>query len=764
MTDETNSIRDQLISDKKIRTEITRRLSPDVFESVPPQMVPEYLENGWIVDRRLKVKVKMRRPKSHDVAFEDRVWATMAKLNFTDLNRDRSFRVSYGFSQNESQQIDVFAADDEVVLLFECKSTSTQSKSAFKKDIEAIQGFRGGMIRTIKASYPKHKIKFVLATNNFGLSKETLERIEAAEIIHMDEDTIDYYSSLADHLGKAARYQLLGSLFAGMKIPEIESKVAAIQGKMGGFTYYSFMIEPARLLKLSYILHRNNANILLMPTYQRLIKKSRLQKVSRFVDEGGFFPNSVILSIAAGQGGLRFERSSLQYGDAKLGVLQLPQTYRAAYVIDGQHRLYGYAGSPRADKDLIPVVAFINLPLQEQVKLFMQINENQQAVPKNLRNTLNADLLWDSDDYREQIRALKLHIAQRLGESKTSPLYGRIIVGENQRSAIRCVTIEAISIGLERGNFLGTFSKTEMKISGTLYRGNNDQTFPVVVDFLEQCFSYVKEGLKNQWELGGSDGGFVFINTGVESLIRIFGDIVDHLVAHEGVIPGELEPEDLASICEPYIDPIIQYLDALSPDEAVEFRQQYGSGGRTKYWRKLQIALNDAEPEFSPTGFAEYLKDQEKQFNTESFEMIRDLETFLNTDVYRRLYGKFGDKWFKMGVPIEVQKATNILAVDKNQERETDDEVGPWSCLLLSDYQRILGYKSELWQELYVKQYTRPGDEEKSGSWKERLTWLWRLNKIRNDVDHSYAITEDDYDFLKLITSWLVKGEIDNFL
>ena len=105
-------------------------------------------------------------------------------------------------------------------------------------------------------------------------------------------------------------------------------------------------------------------------------------------------------------------------------MLHLPQTYRAAYVIDGQHRLYGYADSDRAEKDLIPVVAFYGLPDFEQVRLFMQINENQQAVPKNLRNTLNADLLWDSEDLRESARALKLRIAQHLGESKSSPLFG----------------------------------------------------------------------------------------------------------------------------------------------------------------------------------------------------------------------------------------------------------------------------------------------------------------------------------------------------
>ena len=37
----------------------------------------------------------------------------------------------------------------------------------------------------------------------------------------------------------------------------------------------------------------------------------------------------------------------------------------------------------------------------------MQINENQQAVPKNLRNTLDADLLYDSADRREQIKVFQ---------------------------------------------------------------------------------------------------------------------------------------------------------------------------------------------------------------------------------------------------------------------------------------------------------------------------------------------------------------------
>ncbi len=108
--------------------------------------------------------------------------------------------------------------------------------------------------------------------------------------------------------------------------------------------------------------------------------------------------------------------------------------------------------------------------------MFMQINENQQAVPKNLRNTLYSDLLWSSDDYSERARALRLRIAQHLGEQKISPLYDRVIIGENQRTHLRCITIEAISNGLMRGNFIGTFTKTGAKTQGTFYAGDNEPT------------------------------------------------------------------------------------------------------------------------------------------------------------------------------------------------------------------------------------------------------------------------------------------------
>ena len=113
----------------------------------------------------------------------------------------------------------------------------------------------------------------------------------------------------------------------------------------------------------------------------------------------------------------------------------------------------------------------------------MQINENQKAVPKNLRNTLNSDLLWNSENRTEQIKALKLQIALSLGEEMQSPLYDRIIIGENIKSATRCITIDTIKVGLDRGNFFGTFDKDSIKTDGTFYKGNNDATLERLFPF-----------------------------------------------------------------------------------------------------------------------------------------------------------------------------------------------------------------------------------------------------------------------------------------
>ena len=177
--------------------------------------------------------------------------------------------------------------------------------------------------------------------------------------------------------------------------------------------------------------------------------------MKNFIDEVDNFPNSLIISIDTKGKDLQFDQSATKVEGAlsKLGILHLPKKYHSAYIIDGQHRLYGYSDSIYAKSNTIPVVAFVNLDRSEQLKLFMDINENQKSVSKTLRVTLNRDMLWDSPNYNQRREALRSNIAQMCGEEQTSPLLGRIVIGEDEKNNKKCITIEAVQAALKKCHF-----------------------------------------------------------------------------------------------------------------------------------------------------------------------------------------------------------------------------------------------------------------------------------------------------------------------
>jgi DNA sulfur modification protein DndB len=711
----------------------------------------------------IQKKLRIKKAKTESMAFEDQVWVTFASLGFDYMNLDQTLKIPYDDKTGSEKQIDVLAADEEVILIIECKATQDGKPrhGKFKDTIEAIEGRKEGILKSLKKFFPdkKHKVRFILATNNYIISKNDTERMETFGILHFDEETIRYYQELVSHLGSAARYQLLGALFEGHDIPELKNKIPAIQGKMGGHTYYSFSIEPEKLLKIGYVLHRNKANKRFMPTYQRLIKKSRLKSINEFLNDDGFFPNSIIISInSLNQRNLRFDKASGDYDESvsKIGTLYLPKKYRSAFIIDGQHRLYGYANSEYRETNSIPVVAFLGLDRSEQVKLFMQINENQKQIPKNLRNTLNADILWDSKIKSDQALALKLQLAQDLGEEKISPLYERIQVGENPKTKFRCLTIDTIKIGLDRGSLLSSYTGNKLTRDGLMDMGNIDETFDRVFNFLTLNFNYVRKGASDQWETGEeTPDGFLTINAGIESLIRLFSDILNHLAKDEVINPKLDKVNNISAEMQYYLDPLIEHFDGLGFAERILFRKSHGTAGRTKYWRTLQKIINEARPEFCPVGLDTYWKDEDKRYNEESFKIIRDLETHFKSLFREILEEKHGSSWFKSGTPKSVWDDATKLASDKNYEVEDVlDEVQPWDCLNIISYKKIAIYGRN-WTESFEHLLTKPDEDKISGGKEAKTKWMVQLNRIRNENFHSYSVKEEEYNFLLELQDWL---------
>ena len=128
----------------------------------------------------------------------------------------------------------------------------------------------------------RKKVKLILATNNIIVSENDVNRIKENNILLFTQDDINYYEQLSSHLGEASKYQLFGRIFSGQSIPSLKNKVPAIRGKMGGHTYYSFSIQPEKLLKLSYILHNNTTSEEVVGTYQRMVNKKRITEIGVF--------------------------------------------------------------------------------------------------------------------------------------------------------------------------------------------------------------------------------------------------------------------------------------------------------------------------------------------------------------------------------------------------------------------------------------------------------------------------------------------------
>jgi len=757
---------ENLVTNQSLKKDLTKRKNLFRFESISPESADRYLSDGWEIDKKFKTKVRIKKLKPQDIRFEDEVWTTVAQLGFDYINKNRNFKIPYSEDLSLTQQVDIVALDKETILIIECKATEGEKKKGnFKEAIEAIGGKKEGIIRNLRKvnTNAKHKIKFIFATKNYVLSDQDKTRLENFGIIHFDEETIKYYQDLTNHLGFSAKYQLLGNLFDGQTIPELENKVPAIKGEMGSHTYFSFSIEPEKLLKMGYVLHRNKANINYMPTYQRLIKKGRLKEIQEFVDEGNFFPNSIIINVNTFGKKLNFDLATPQCENAisRIGILHLPKTYRSAFIIDGQHRLYGYANSKYKAKNTIPVVAFVDLDKWEQVRLFTQINENQKSVSKSLRNDLDADLLWDSENPKERMKALKLNIAKNLSEDFDSPLYDRIQLGENPKTDIRCISTETIKLGLDRSNFFPVFSKNAVVKDGSFYRGNNDETYSVLYPFLLKSFEFLSNKLSDEWNKGEKNGGFLAINAGVESFIRLFSDLIDHLVLSGVINPKKDNTDKIIMEMSFYLDPLIDNLLKLSDEDKLIFKRSYGTSGKTKYWRKLQKIIQDNRSDFQPDGFDNYWKNEAMKFNTASIEMIRDIETYFKKEFKILLEAFYGNTWFKKGVPPPVQESATLMALQKNREIENpEEEKKPWDCLNIIDYRKIAVYGSN-WRDIFESKYTEPNLGKKSGNKEDKTTWMVRLEKIRNVNFHEYSVKEEEYDFLTYIHDWLIKGKVE---
>lgn len=439
----------------------------------------------------------------------------------------------------------------------------------------------------------------------------------------------------------------------------------------------------------------------------------------------------------------------------------IPKRYRSAYIIDGQHRLYGYSDSLYAETNTIPVVAFVDLERSEQIKLFMDINENQKAVPKSLRVTLNADMLWESPDFSEQRQALRSKIAQMLGEESTSPLNSRIVIGENESTPTRCITVEAIQSALKKCRFFDSYGKKNvLQKEGTFDCKDNQETCDLFYPFIEKCLLYIRGTCLDEWDKGDQDSGMLTMNRGIQAVIRVIDDVVNMLVEKGMIQPKTQALDDMFGLIQYYLKPLTDYINNLNAEQRKDLRGYFGGGADTRFWRAYQKAIADMRPDFVPDGLEEFWQNEAKIYNEETKSMLREIESKVKLLISERLGEYFGDSWLIKGLPKNIYtrakgEADEAMYVHVSSTGEEID-IPIWDYVTLPECKQII-LNGKNWSLFFEDTFVRPEEANLVGGKDPKTDWILRVNSISNKLSkESYSVPVDEYSYVKSIYDWLM--------
>jgi hypothetical protein len=203
-----------LTDPSRIRREAVHRRKFFDEKSVAGDAIQDHEAKGWQIDRKLKRVTKVKREKEIDERLENRFWMLLVKLGYPEISDGRNFTVLIERKGAEPlrKQVDVFAKDDETVIVAECKASEKLTRRSLQKDLEEFANLKGPISNAIRKHYGtsiKLKIIWLFITENIIWSTPDKQRAAGENIRVITERELRYYVQIADHLGKAARYQFL---------------------------------------------------------------------------------------------------------------------------------------------------------------------------------------------------------------------------------------------------------------------------------------------------------------------------------------------------------------------------------------------------------------------------------------------------------------------------------------------------------------------------------------------------------------------------
>ncbi|MCO6185217.1 DNA phosphorothioation-associated DGQHR protein 1 [Rhizobium sp. L1K21] len=225
-------------------------------------------------------------------------------------------------------------------------------------------------------------------------------------------------------------------------------KVPAIRVEQPLGEFYAAAIPARKLLEVCYtdrLRAITEGDSYRLEGSQRLINEPRLKVIGRYIEtREAAFPNSVILAANySASTGLSVQDDAIRWRieshttDGGCLELVIPSKERLAPIIDGQHRLFGfaYASDARLDTPVLCSI-FLDLPRPYQAYLFATINSTQKPVDRSQTYELFGYNIEEEQPELWSPEKLAVFLTRKLNTDIESPLYQRVLVAAENDFAI----------------------------------------------------------------------------------------------------------------------------------------------------------------------------------------------------------------------------------------------------------------------------------------------------------------------------------------
>lgn len=327
----------------------------------------------------------------------------------------------------------------------------------------------------------------------------------------------------------------------------------------GEIKSFVFVDNVTNILKYSYISRKRDNEL----GYQRMVEQARIGSILKTIKKGKTitFPNSIILN----------SKEKLGFKDNLNGTvdIEIPNGYCKFRVVDGQHRLMGFAkmGDFNRDSYSLPIVIFDNLEKSREIQTFIEINHKQKRLDSNLILSLKADFDWKISDveYFEKISVLT---AKKLNEN--SELKNNIFFGYADEKKGDKVTVTTLHSSIKKNNFIGT------KLH--LFQNNPGD--------IETPYIRIKELLSLIGKVFTKEKTFFYSNLGIRILFK-YVQLFERNKLKEFIIDISFE-DNLKDLKSAFNNKIID-----------EIKENYGEGGADNAVQTLVNKLKEFDNKYS---------------------------------------------------------------------------------------------------------------------------------------------------------------------